>query len=102
MTKRHIDTKQPLVIHETDTRIALKCDGRTVAYIAIGPQDSEWALNLTLAINMHEELMSALRQIAAGEGYYGLQAREYKDIAKAAITSVKLARKSLARTGTTV
>lgn len=97
MSKRNPDKSQPLVICETDTRIALKCDGRTVAYVAIGPQDSEWAQNLTLAINCHGELMDALRSIAIGEGYYGLQAREYKDIAKAAIASVKMARDSLAR-----
>lgn len=35
----------------------------------------------------------ALQQIAAGEGYYGAQAREYKDIAKAAIAAVKALRK---------
>lgn len=95
MTQRNPHRSQPVVIHETQTRIALKCDGRTVAYVALGPQDSEWALNLTLAINSHHELMDALRKIAAGEGFYGLQAREYKDIAKAAIASVQLSRNSL-------
>lgn len=30
-------------------------------------------------------LENALRQIANGEGYYGAQAKEYKDIARAAL-----------------
>jgi hypothetical protein len=90
-------TRRPVVIVETNTRIALKCDGRTIAYIAIGPQDSEWAVNLATAINSHEEMLTALRAIATGDGYYGLQAREYKDIARAAVASVKMARDSLSR-----
>ena len=93
--KRAKPGRAPLTIAETETRIALKCDGETVAYIAMGRQDSEWAINLVTASNCHEELMDALRKIAVGEGYYGLQAREYKDIAKAAIVSVKLARDSI-------
>jgi hypothetical protein len=97
MSRRNPDNTQPVVIVETDTRIALKCDGRTVAYVAIGPQDSQWAINLATAINCHDELLNACRSIAAGNGYYGLQAREYKDIAKAAVASVKLARDSLTR-----
>jgi hypothetical protein len=35
----------------------------------------------------------ALQRIAAGEGYYGAQAREYKDIAKGAIAAAKALRK---------
>ena len=97
MSKRQPDTTQPVVIVETNTRVALKCDGRTVAYVAIGPQDSEWAVNLVTAINCHQELLDALRSITAGDGYYGLQAREYKDIAKAAIASSKMARDSAAK-----
>lgn len=93
--KRAKPGKSPVIIAETETRIALKCDGETVAYVAMGRQDSEWAINLVTAINCHEELMEALRKIAAGEGYYGLQAREYKDIAKAAIASVVMTRKSV-------
>jgi len=30
-------------------------------------------------------LRQALQEIANGEGYYGMQAKEYKDIAKAAL-----------------
>jgi hypothetical protein len=97
MSKRQIDSTQPLVIAETETRIALKCDGRTIAYVAIGPQDSEWAVNLVTAVNCHQELLDALRKIAAGEGYYGLQAREYKDIAKAAIASAVITRNSISK-----
>lgn len=94
MSKRHIDTTKPVVIAETETRIALKCNGRTIAYVAIGPQDSEWAVNLVTAFNCHQEILDALRKISAGEGYYGLQAREYKDIAKAAVTSATMVRNS--------
>lgn len=97
MSMRHPDTSQPVVIVEKETRIALKCDGRTIAYIAIGPQESEWAVNLVTAINCHQELMTVLRSIATGEGYYGLQAREYKDLAKAAVTSAKLTRDSVVK-----
>lgn len=97
MSKRQIDARLPLVIAETETRIALKCDGRTIAYVAIGPQDSEWAVNLVTAVNCHQELLDALRKIAAGEGYYGLQAREYKDIAKSAVTSATMVRDSTSR-----
>lgn len=95
--KRAKPGRSPVTIAETETRIALKCDGETIAYVAMGRQDSEWAINLVTAINCHEELMEAMRKIASGEGYYGLQAREYKDIAKAAITSVKMARDSLVK-----
>jgi len=34
------------------------------------------------------QLLAALKEIASGEGYYGAQAREYKEIAKAAIALV--------------
>lgn len=95
--KRAKPGTSPLTIAETETRIALKCDGETVAYIAMGRQDSEWAINLVTAINCHEELMNAMRKIATGEGCYGLQAREYKDIAKAAIVSVQMARMSIVK-----
>jgi hypothetical protein len=90
--KRTKPGNHPVTIAETETRIALKCDGETVAYVAMGKQDSEWAINLVTAINCHDELMDALRKIAAGEGYYGLQAREYKGIAKAAIVSANMVR----------
>lgn len=33
----------------------------------------------------NDRLRAALEEIAHGEGYYGAQAREYKDIAKAAL-----------------
>jgi hypothetical protein len=33
-------------------------------------------------------LRDALRRIAAGEGYYGIQAREYKEIARTALAAV--------------
>lgn len=33
-------------------------------------------------------LLEALKKISAGEGYYGLQAREYKQIARAALAIV--------------
>lgn len=36
---------------------------------------------------------TALQRIAAGEGYYGAQAREYKNIARAAIAAVKALRR---------
>lgn len=97
MTKRVKPGTAPVTIAERETRIALKCDGETIAYLSMGAHDSDWAINLVTAINCHEELMDALRKIAAGEGYYGLQAREYKDIAKAAVTSVAMARTSIAR-----
>lgn len=97
MSKRQPDNTQPVVIVDTDTRIALKCDGRTIAYVAMGPQEVEWAINLATAINCHHEMLGALRSIADGNGYYGLQAREYKDIAKAAVASVKMARDSLTK-----
>lgn len=97
MTKRAKFGIAPVTVCERETRIALKCDGETIAYLAIGPQDSEWAINLAAAVNCHEELMDAMRKIAAGEGYYGLQAREYKDIAKAAITSVVMTRNSISK-----
>lgn len=32
-----------------------------------------------------DELEKALREIAAGDGYYGAQAREYKEIARRAL-----------------
>jgi hypothetical protein len=35
------------------------------------------------------QLLDALKEIANGEGYYGAQAREYKEIAKAAIALVE-------------
>ena len=35
----------------------------------------------------------ALQQIAAGNGYYGAQAREYKQIAQSALASAKALRK---------
>lgn len=39
-----------------------------------------------LSIPEHiEKMRTALEQIANGEGYYGAQAREYKEIAKAAL-----------------
>lgn len=93
--KRAKPGASPVLVVERDTRIALKCDGETVAYVAISPQDSEWAVNLATAINCHAELMEAMRKIAVGEGFYGLQAREYKDIAKAAVASVTMLRKSI-------
>lgn len=40
---------------------------------------------LTSAQARIRELEAALRQIANGEGYYGAQAKEYKDIARAAL-----------------
>lgn len=36
------------------------------------------------------DLLAALQAIANGEGYYGAQAREYKDIARAAIAKATL------------
>lgn len=35
------------------------------------------------------ELLAALREIAAGDGIYGLQAREYKHIARAAVAKAE-------------
>jgi hypothetical protein len=35
----------------------------------------------------------ALQQIASGEGYYGAQAKEYKDIAKAALRAAETLKK---------
>jgi len=35
------------------------------------------------------ELLAALREIAAGDGIYGLQAREYQHIARAAIAKAE-------------
>jgi len=40
-------------------------------------------------MNATQIYYEALQQIAAGEGYYGAQAREYKDIAKGAIAAAK-------------
>ncbi len=39
-------------------------------------------------VSAYGELVKGLRKIAIGEGYYGEQAREYKEIAKAALASV--------------
>lgn len=97
MTKKTKPGNAPVTVIERETRIALKCDGETIAYISLGTHDIEWAINLATAINCHGELMEALRKIAAGEGYYGLQAREYKDIAKAAIASATMARNTLVK-----
>lgn len=36
-------------------------------------------------------LEKAVREIAAGEGIYGMQAREYKEIARAALAKLGLA-----------
>jgi hypothetical protein len=36
-----------------------------------------------------QALIEALKQIANGDGYYGAQAREYKEIARAAIARVE-------------
>lgn len=77
-------------------------DGQVLAWadMLTGPAprgDRLAAINLATAINCHQELMEALRKIALGEGYYGLQAREYKDIAKAAIASVTMIRNSIAK-----
>lgn len=36
-----------------------------------------------------DELLAALREIAAGDGIYGLQAREYKHIARAAVAKAE-------------
>lgn len=90
--KRVKPGKAPVTIVERETRIALKSDGETIAYMAMGIHEGEWAVRIATAINCHEELMDALRKIAAGEGYYGLQAREYKDIAKAAVASATMIR----------
>lgn len=95
--KRAKPGNSPVTIVERETRVALKCDGETVAYLSMGKHDIDWAINLVTAINCHEELLEALRKIAAGDGYYGLQAREYKAIAKAAIVSAALTRNSTIR-----
>lgn len=39
--------------------------------------------------SLNAELLAALEKIAAGEGYYGAQAAEYKQIARAAIAKAK-------------
>jgi len=44
-------------------------------------------------MNAEQIYHEALQQIASGEGYYGAQAREYKDIAKSAIAAAKALRK---------
>lgn len=97
MTKKVKPGTAPVTIAERETRLALRCDGETIAYLSIGAHDVDWAVNLVTAINCHEELLAALRKIASGEGYYGLQAREYKDIAKAAVASVAMTRHSVAK-----
>lgn len=40
-------------------------------------------------MNAQQIYHEALQQIAAGDGYYGAQAREYKQIAQAALASAK-------------
>jgi hypothetical protein len=44
-------------------------------------------------MNAEQIYREALQQIASGDGYYGAQAREYKEIAKGAIAAVKALRK---------
>ena len=39
--------------------------------------------------SQNADLVAALQEIANGEGYYGQQAREYKLIARAALTKVQ-------------
>jgi hypothetical protein len=43
------------------------------------------ALDAATPYTAAPELIEALKQIANGEGYYGAQAREYKEIARAAL-----------------
>lgn len=97
MTKRAKPGKAPVTIVERETRTALKSAGETIAYMAMGVHESEWAVRIATALNCHEELLDALRKIAAGEGFYGLQAKEYKDIAKAAIVSATMMRNNVVR-----
>jgi len=40
------------------------------------------------ACNSHDDLLAALEKIAAGDGYYGAQAREYKEIARSALAKI--------------
>lgn len=44
---------------------------------------------MTSQVNAQQIYHEALQQIAAGDGYYGAQAREYKQIAQAALASAK-------------
>ena len=46
-----------------------------------------WQAATAAATQRAERLEAALREIAVGDGYYGAQAREYKDIARAALRS---------------
>jgi hypothetical protein len=47
---------------------------------------------LELIERHHEPAVEALRKIAVGDGYYGAQAREYKQIAVAALAIIDGAR----------
>lgn len=49
---------------------------------------AEISQHFVLAVNAHDQLVEALREIAVGEGHYGAQAFEYKQIARKALALV--------------
>jgi len=44
---------------------------------------------IVTACNHHDELVAALKRIASGEGYYGAQAAEYKQIARDVLSELE-------------
>ena len=50
---------------------------------------NDWIMRCDIAETDRAELLTALKQIANGEGYYGAQAAEYKAIARAAIAKAE-------------
>jgi len=55
-----------------------------------GPDAESNAKFIVRACNHHAELVAALKRIASGEGYYGAQAAEYKQIARDVLSKLEV------------
>lgn len=63
-------------------------EGKTICEFPYGLNaDSAFIVK---ACNAHDDLVHALQAIANGDGIYGAQANEYKQIARAALAKAKL------------
>lgn len=70
----------------------------SICEVRNGAEDDEYggeeaeranAALIVKAVNNFDDLVAVLEQIAIGEGVYGAQAHEYKQIARAALTRIK-------------
>jgi hypothetical protein len=81
----------------TFIRLAYATTGITndVALVYQCSKTNERATAIVTACNSHDVLLAAIKRIANGEGYFGAQAREYKEIAKGALAATGLDRELL-------